>query len=90
MLATQTSDTWLRVYWKIFVKIFVSATEFCRRNKSHKFRLIWLFAACCCNKILLRRQRFCGEGRNTSSPENTCVGGYVLLIPLELIRINLD
>ena len=89
-LATQTSDTWLRVYWKIFVKIFVSATEFRRRNNSHKFRLIWLFAAYYCNKILLRRQRFCGKGRNTSSPKNACVGGYVLLIPLELIRNNFD
>ena len=89
-LATQASDTWLRVYWKIFVKIFVYATEFCRRNNSHKFRLIWLFAAYYCNKILLRRQRFCGKGRNTSSPKSACVGGYVLLIPLELIRNNFD
>ena len=41
-----------------FVKIFVSATKFCRRNKSHKFCLILFFATCCCNKILLQRHRF--------------------------------
>ena len=41
-----------------FVKIFVSPTEFCRCNKSHKFWLIWFFATCCCDKILLQRQRF--------------------------------
>ena len=37
--ATRCSDRSLRVYWRIFVKIFVAATEFCRRNKSHKFSL---------------------------------------------------
>ena len=41
-----------------FVKIFVAPTEFCRRNKSHRFSLIWFFATCCSDKILLRRQRF--------------------------------
>ena len=41
-----------------FVKIFVAATEFCRHNKSHWFSLIWFFATCCSDKILLRRQRF--------------------------------
>ena len=48
----------LHVYWRNFVKIFVSATEFCHRNKSHKFCLIWFFATCCCDKMLLQRQRF--------------------------------
>ena len=38
--ATHCSDKSLRVYWRIFVKIFVAATEFCRRNKSHRFSLI--------------------------------------------------
>ena len=52
------SDKSLRAYWRIFVKIFVAAKEFCRRNKSHKFSLIWFFATCCSDKILLRRQRF--------------------------------
>ena len=56
--ATRCSDKSLRVYWRIFVKIFVAATEFCRRNKSHRFSLIWFFATCCSDKILLRRQRF--------------------------------
>ena len=27
-------------------------------NKSHKFCQIWFFATCCCDKILLQRQRF--------------------------------
>ena len=38
--ATHRSDKSLRVYCRNFVKIFVSATEFCRRDKSHKFCLI--------------------------------------------------
>ena len=46
------------VYWRIFVKIYVSATELCRRNKSQKFCLIWFSATCCCHKLLLPRQRF--------------------------------
>ena len=39
---TCCGDKSLRVYWRNFVKIFVSATEFCRRNKSHKFWLVFL------------------------------------------------
>ena len=35
--ATRRSDKSLRVYWRIFVKIFVAATEICRRNKPHRF-----------------------------------------------------
>ena len=89
-LATHSSDKSLRLYGRIFVKIFVSSAVFCRRNKSHKVRLIWLLATCCCHKILLRRQRICGKGQNTSSPKNACVGGYLLLIPLKLIRNNRD
>ena len=30
----------------------------CCRDKSHKFSLTWLFATCCSDKILFRRQRF--------------------------------
>ena len=56
--ATRCSDKSLRVYWRIFVKIFVAATEFCRHNKSHRFSLIWFFATCCRDKILSRRLRF--------------------------------
>ena len=89
-LATHSSDKSLRLCGRIFVKIFVSSAEFCRRNKSHKVRLIWLLATCCCNKILLRRRRICGKRQNTSSPKNACVGGYLLLIPLKLIRNNRD
>ena len=39
-------------------KMYVAATEFCRRNKSHRFSLIWFFATCGSDKIPLRRQRF--------------------------------
>ena len=38
--------------------MFVAATEFCCRNKSHRFSLIGFFATCCSDKIPLRRQRF--------------------------------
>ena len=48
----------LRVHRRNFVKIFVSERECCRREKSHKFCLIWFFATCCCDKILSQRQRF--------------------------------
>ena len=57
---TRRSDKPLGAYsvWWISVQIFVSATEFCRLNKSHKFSLIWFFATCCRDKIMSRRQRF--------------------------------
>ena len=51
--ATRCSDKSFRVYWRIFEKIFVFATEFCRSKVSQK------------NQIrqnlydLLRRQKFC-------------------------------
>ena len=43
--ATSPSDKSLGAYsvWWIHVQIFVSATEFCRLNKSHKFSLIFYF-----------------------------------------------
>ena len=40
------------------MKTFVSATEFCRGDKSYKFCLICFFATCCCNKIMLQRRKF--------------------------------
>ena len=43
---------------RIFVKIFVSAREFCRRNKTRKIKSDWICATCCGDKILLQRQRF--------------------------------
>ena len=49
---THCSNKSLHAYWIIFMKIFFSATEFCRRKKLHKFSLIMIF----CN--LLWRQRF--------------------------------
>ena len=42
---------------EIFVKIFVSSTEFCHSNKSHKIESDWI-CAICSSKILLLRQRF--------------------------------
>ena len=56
--ATHHSNKSLHVYWIIFVKIFVSETEFCRCNKLHKFSIIWFFTTGCSNKILFQRQRF--------------------------------
>ena len=56
--ATHCSNKSLCVLWGIVVKIFVSATEFCCRNKLHKFNLIWFCATCCGDKIQSWRQRF--------------------------------
>ena len=55
--STRCRDNFLCLYWRIFVKIFVSSTEFCHRNKSHKIESGWICATCC-SKILLPRQRF--------------------------------
>ena len=46
--ATPRSNKSLRVYWRNFVKIFVFATEFCRRDKSHKILSDLIF----CNLLL--------------------------------------
>ena len=89
------------------MKIFVSATEFCRLNKSQKFRLISLpFAesSLCCSgepqrEPLRRREVGFGHLRHVAITKFCCrdkdfvgrdEGGYVLLIPLLLIRNNLD
>ena len=48
----------MRVYRRIFVKIFVSATEFCRSNMLQKFKSNRICANCCGDKILLQRQIF--------------------------------
>ena len=45
-----------------FCEIFVSSTEFCHRNYSHKLKLIWFCMTCCSDKVMLQRQFF----------ENTC------------------
>ena len=55
---TRLSDKSLRVYWIIFVKIYVSATEFCRSNMLQKIKSDRICATCCGDKILLQRQRF--------------------------------
>ena len=41
-----------------FCENLYRCNRICRRNKSHRFSLIWFFATCCSDKILLRRQRF--------------------------------
>ena len=51
-------DKSLRVCWRPFGKIFVSATEFCRCNKSQKKKIVRLVAAtkfCCSQKDFHKR-----------------------------------
>ena len=56
---TRRSDKSLRVYWRIFVKIIISAYhEFCRSNMLQKIKLDRLCATWRGNKILLQRHRF--------------------------------
>ena len=56
---TRRSDKSLRVYWRIFAKIFVSTYhEFCRSNMLQKIKLDRICATCHGEKILLQRQRF--------------------------------
>ena len=62
----------LCVQWRIFVKIFVSATEFCHRNKSNKFSLIWFCETSCRDKILLWRQRFSQKFSSTNKAICPC------------------
>ena len=45
--------------------------------RSHKFCLIWFFATCCCDKILLQRQRF--SQKFSSTHEAICTGLHFLL-----------
>ena len=70
-LRDSCSDKLLCVNWRIFVKIFVSATEFyC--NKSHKFSLIRFCETCCGDKILLKRQRFSQKFSRTNKENCLC------------------
>ena len=56
---TRRSDKSLHLYWRILVKIFVSAyDEFCHSNKLQKIKFDRICATCCGEKILLQRQRF--------------------------------
>ena len=55
---TRRSDKSLRVVWRMFVKIFVPGTDFCRCNQSQKIKSDWIRSTCCGNKILLQRQKF--------------------------------
>ena len=56
--ATHRSDKSLRVYWRVFVKVFLSATEFCRSNMLQKIKSDRICATYRGDKILLQRQRF--------------------------------
>lgn len=51
-----TSCKSLCVYWRDFMKIFVSVTEFCRSSMSQKVKSYRICGTCCGNKILLPRQ----------------------------------
>ena len=55
---TCRSDKSLRVNWRIFVKIFVSVTEFCRSNMLQKIKSDKICATCRGDKTLLQRERF--------------------------------
>ena len=55
-----------------FLKIFDSATEFCRRNKSQKIKSDWICATCCGDKILLQRQRFSQKFSSTHEGISRC------------------
>ena len=52
---TRRSDKSLRMYWRIFVKIFVSATEFCRSDMLQKIKSDRICAICRGDKLLLQR-----------------------------------
>lgn len=41
--ATQWRAKWCYVYWRIFVKFFVFATEFFYCDKSHEIKLVWIY-----------------------------------------------
>ena len=58
VVTTRCSDKPLHVYWRIFVKIFVSATEFCHSNMLQKIKSDRICATCRRDKILLQGQRF--------------------------------
>ena len=53
-----------------FCENLCRCNRICRRNKSHRFSLIWFFATCCSDKILLRRQIF--SQRFSSTHEAIC------------------
>ena len=57
-MTTRHSNKSLRVYWRIFVKIFVSAREFCHSNMLQKIKSDRICATCRGDKNLLQGQRF--------------------------------
>ena len=59
-----------RLLW-YFLRRLIGAHLFVnKKKKSHFYQPLWG-----------RNEILCGEGRNTSSPKNACVGGYVLGTP---------
>ena len=88
VVTTRCSDKSLRVYWRIFVKIFVSATEFCHSNMLQKIKSDRICATCRRHKILLQGQRFFSKflqyTRSDLSPQHvaatscwTCTHGVI-------------
>ena len=55
---THRSNKSLRVYWRNLWKSLSSQQNFVAATSRTKFCLIWFFATCCCDKILLQRQWF--------------------------------
>ena len=84
--ASRGSDKSLRVYWRVFVKIFVSATGFCSRNKAHKFCLIWFSVTCCGDKIMLQRRRF--SQNSSSRHEAICTEHSVMQISCSIFPLS--
>ena len=88
VVTTRCSDKSLRVYWRIFVKIFVSATEFCHSNMLQKIKSDRICATCRHDKILFQGQRFFSKflqyTRSDLSPQHvaatscrTCTHGVI-------------
>ena len=84
--ASRGSDKSLRVYGRVFVKIFVSATGFCSRNKAHKFCLIWFSVTCCGDKIMLQRRRF--SQNSSSRHEAICTEHSVMQISCSIFPFS--
>ena len=62
-----------------------------RRNKSHKFCLIWSLATCCCDQILSQRRRFWQKYPNTHEAICRCdVSPRHVTSTCRLVRTDLN
>ena len=62
-----------------------------RRNKSHKFCLIWFLATCCCDQILSQRRRFWQKYPNTHEAICRCdVSPRHVTSTCRLVRTDLN